>query len=370
MAFLASDVFLRTVKFVYKLRAQFKVRITTIANMVKRAVTDGVNWQIIGLYKAKHSERDIATQLKVSKTCVHNTIKKYGHTSAVSHAPGAGRPRSTDARTDRRIVALAKKHRKVTANEIRSKIDSNVSPSTIERRLKEAGMSSKIAAAKPLLTKQNRRTRYDWGLKHRCWTKEKWGTILFSDESSFQLYSNSPVRVWRKPDEKFRPECTVPRVQKGGGSVMVWGCMSSKGLGELAFVEGNMNTDKYLEHMENYMIPSKKKLFGRRKEWIYQQDNAPCHVSKKALEWFRKRGIPVEKWPPRSPDMNPIEHIWNILARRLQKYSISTTKDLKLRLAEEWETLKKDGKLIANLVNSMPERVEALIKVKGGATKY
>ena len=82
--------------------------------------------------------------------------------------------------------------------------------------------------------------------------------------------------AWRKPDEEFKPEYTVPRVQKGGGSVMVWGCMSFKGLGELAFVEGNINTDRYLEHLENYMIPSEKKLFGRRNEWIHQQDNAPC----------------------------------------------------------------------------------------------
>ena len=58
---------------------------------------------------------------------------------------------------------------------------------------------------------------------------------------------------------------------------MVWSLMSSRGLGELAFVEGTMNTDKYLKHMDECMLPSKKKLFGRRRVWMYQQKRpVPC----------------------------------------------------------------------------------------------
>jgi len=159
--------------------------------MGRSAVTERVKWQIVRLYKGKKSERDIAALLNVSQTCVHQTIK-YVDSGEVTHSQGAGRPRSTDARTDRRIVAVCKKNIQASANELLTKMDLHVSRSTISRRLNEAGLPSKIAASKPLLTKGNRDARYRcrWALGHRSWTVGKWSTVLFSDESCYHFFSN------------------------------------------------------------------------------------------------------------------------------------------------------------------------------------
>jgi len=106
-------------------------------------------------------------------------------------------------------------------------------------------------------------------------------------------------------------------------------------------------------------------------DWAFQQDNAPCHVSKKSIAFFQKqRKIPIEKWPPRSPDLNLIETIWEFLDRRLGQHSISSLDELSRLTALEWRALNKDRTLIKKLVNSMPDRVEAVIKAKGGVTKY
>jgi len=80
--------------------------------------------------------------------------------------------------------------------------------------------------------------------------------------------------------------------------------------------------------------------------------------------------IPVKKWPARSPDLNPMETIWEILDCLLRKNNISSIAQLKSLIGQEWIALKKDRKLFQNLVNSMPKRVEELIKAKGGVIKY
>lgn len=340
--------------------------------MGRKAVSTDVKWQIIGQHKCHKSEREISKSLNVSKNCVHQTIKRYLETKDVREKVNSqrGRPRKTDSRTDRRLFSYVKKNRTATNEQIRLDLNLPIGNSSISNRLLEKNLRSRTAAHKPLLTKKNMLTRDEWSREHLDWTEEKWDTTIFSDESSFQLFSNRAVRVRRTTEEKFKPECTVPKVQKGGGSVMVWGCVSAKGCGELAFIEGTMNTDKYLDVMENYLLPSKKKLFGRRKTWLYQQDNAPCHVSRKALAWFEQKRIPLLKWPARSPDMNPIEEIWDLLARKLTKIKINSVKELKAALASAWQELSKNKGLLKDLIRSMPRRVQALRKAKGGITKY
>ena len=68
-----------------------------------------------------------------------------------------------------------------------------------------------------------------------------WKRILWSDESKFNLFgTDGKVMVWREPREEFQPACTVPTVEHGGGNVKVWGCFAWNGIGNLAFIDGNM----------------------------------------------------------------------------------------------------------------------------------
>ena len=103
---------------------------------------------------------------------------------------------------------------------------------------------------------------------------------------------------------------------------------------------------------------------------FFQQDNDPKHTSRLAKTWFSEHGIRVLPWPSCSPDLNPIEHVWNyvdckIRARPIQPTSIA---ELKRAIEEEWYAIPLE--YIQSLFDSMPRRIEAVLKAKGGYTKY
>ena len=105
-----------------------------------------------------------------------------------------------------------------------------------------------------------------------------WNHVLWSDETKINLFGSDGVkRVWRQPGKEYKDKCVLPTVKHGGGSVMVWGCMSAAGTGELQFIEGTMNANMYCDILKHSMIPSLRRL-GRRA--VFQHYNDPKHTSK------------------------------------------------------------------------------------------
>ncbi len=101
-----------------------------------------------------------------------------------------------------------------------------------------------------------------------------WNHVLWSDETKINLFGSDCVkRVWWQPGEEYKVKCVLPTVKHGGGSVMVWGCMSAAGTGKLQFIEGTMNANMYCEILKQSMIPSLRGL-GRRE--VFQHDNDHC----------------------------------------------------------------------------------------------
>src|SRR5258708_16911717 len=100
------------------------------------------------------------------------------------------------------------------------------------------------------------------------------------------------------------------------------------------------------------------------------EDNDPKHTSKKAKTWFNDHGFTVMEWPSQSPDLNPIEHLWNHVKKKLGECEEppSGVHELWDWFQEEWEKI--EPSFCHNLIESMPRRIEAVLKAKGGYTKY
>ena len=151
---------------------------------------------------------------------------------------------------------------------------------------------------------------------------------------------------------------------------MVWGCMGWEGVGRLAEVEGKMDADQYVAILKDHLLPSIEESGIPKEEVMFQQNNDPKHTSGKATKWFEDNDINVLDWAPQSPDINPIEHLWQHIKKRLGEYSrmAKGVWELWERVAEVWNEIPPE--VCQNLIESMPRRLKAVIKAKGGHTKY
>ncbi len=153
--------------------------------------------------------------------------------------------------------------------------------------------------------------------------------------------------------------------EHGGGSVLMWGCMSAAGVGELHFIDGIMNSQMYCSILKEKMLPSLRAL-GRCA--LFQHDNDPKHTSKATVVFLKKTRVKVIQWSSMSPDLKPIENLWGILKRQVEHHSPSSIQSLKEVILEEWKKI--DLAKCVQLVHSMPRRLGAVIKNHGGHTKY
>ena len=148
---------------------------------------------------------------------------------------------------------------------------------------------------------------------------------------------------------------------------MFWGCFSAQGTGSLVKIDGIMNSNKYIEILQENIQPSVKKLgLGRR--FRFQQDNDPKHCAKITKKWFEQNRICVLDWLRQSPDLNPIEHLWRDLKIAVHKRSPSDLKELEQFCKEEWAKLPVGR--CRKLVEGYPRRLQAVIAAKGSSTKY
>ncbi len=177
------------------------------------------------------------------------------------------------------------------------------SRATPHRCIKEFGYSCRIPLVKPLLNHRQRQRHLTWAKEKKNWTVAQWSKVLFSDESKFCIsFGNQGPGVWRKGGEAHSPSCMKSSV-KFPQSVMIWGAMSSAGVGPLCFLKTNVTAPVYQENLEHFMLPSADQLF-KDADFIFQQDLAPAHTAKSTKSWLNDHGVGVLNWPVNSPDLN------------------------------------------------------------------
>ncbi len=198
------------------------------------------------------------------------------------------------------------------------------------------------------------------------------GLLLSGPKSSFQIKVNFAfhfeIKVWSlEEDWRHRIHVAWSPVWNFQKSVMIWGAVTSAGVGPLCFIKSKVNAAVYQEILEHFMLPSADKLYGDA-DFIFQQDLAPAHTAKGIKSWFNDHGVTVLDWPANSPDLNPIENLWVIVKRKMRDTRPNNADELKATVKETWASIPPQQ--CHKLITSMSRRIEAVIKAKGAPTKY
>ena len=203
---------------------------------------------------------------------------------------------------------------------------------------------------------------------HSALTISFWLSVLLSDETKMKLFGHRDVAfVWRRKGEAFNPQKTVPTVKHGRASIMLWGCFSASGPGNLVKVDGIMKKEQYIKILEQNIKQSADKLrLGQ--QWRFQQDIDPKHTAKLVKAWFLKNDVSVLEWPSQSPDLNPIKNLRRELKKRVMARKPSNIKNLETFAKEEWAKIPVET--CRNLVSKYKNRLEAVIKNRGFAINY
>jgi transposase len=322
--------------------------------------------QALALLQDGRSQRYVARVLGVNHSTIVRLAQRHQETGSVDRRPGQGRRRVTSVRDDRFLRLTALRSRHCTARLLQSEMlaarDVEISLQTVRNRLREDNIRAHVPARAPQLTRQHRVARLAFAREHVNWDIGDWQNVMFSDESRFCLYEKDRrMPVYRRPGERYLQCNFVPNVNYGGGSVMVWGAISVQGRTELVSL-------RYItDILDPHVIPYSP-FIGPN--FVNMHDNARPHTARIVQEYLRETETPVMEWPARSPDLNPIEHVWDTLQQRVleRRMVFRTLQQLEVVLVKEWHNIPLE--YIVNLYESMLHRMEAVIQARGGSTRF
>lgn len=329
---------------------------------------------MIGKLEEGRSVTSVAEEFGINKSVVSRAWNAFKTTGTAVRKVGGGRPRKTTPRDDRYIVLQAKRNRFQSASAISQQLCTatgrQVSRFTVARRLHKGGLFARRPERCIPLKVSHRRHRLEWCREHETWTPHQWSRVLFTDESRFSATSDSQRQlIWREVGARFHPNNIAERDRYGGPGVVVWGGIMLNGRTELQiFDRGSVTGDRYCNEV---ILPHVRLFRGAiGPDFIFMDDNARPHRTANVQELLESEDITRMDWPAYSPDLNPIEHVWDALGRRLatRQYPPGNTHQLKDALKEEWRRLPQE--LLDNLVLSMERRCQATITVRGGHIPY
>ncbi|GFY02960.1 transposable element Tcb2 transposase [Trichonephila clavipes] len=295
---------------------------------VRRHLDAFTRGRIIGKLEEGRSVTSVAAEFGIAHSIVSRLWRQFQTTGTAIWGFSSGRPRGTTPADDRYIVLQARINRRQTAGEIARHTTQAtgrpISRFTVARRLHGGGLFARRPVRCVPLTPAHRRRRSLWCREHRNWRDNEWGRVLFTDESRFSLSSDSHrILIWRERGSRNHPSNIIERDRGAMGL-----------------------------------------------QFLFMDDNAPCHRTVAAEQLLESEDIERMDWPARSPDLNPIEHAWDFLGRRLAARTLPpvTIRELRLALQDEWAAMPQQ--LIDTLILSMGRRCETCLAVRGDHIPY
>ena len=319
------------------------------------------------------SQAVIARNFQVSRSTITHSYQRLRQAGTTKDRPRSGRPRVTSRRQDRymRLTHLRNRFRTAveTALVTPGTHNNRISPDTVRNRLREFGLGPRRPYVGMQLTPQRRQVRLNWLTQHRpnLFPLRLWRNVMFSDESRFSLYrDDSHRRVYRRDGERFRDNCVDEVDRFGGGGLMVWTGIAYVHRTPTVFIDGRLTAQRYVDlNLRPVIVP-----FIRQHKVTFKQDNARAHVARLSIAFLQQNNVNVLRWPPYSPDLSLLEHLWDILDSRVRRLPQQPTMLQALReaLIQEWNAILQAQ--IDRLILSMTRRVRAGLNANGGHTRY
>jgi transposase len=335
-----------------------------------------ISWEkeqnIVALIEKGRSSREIAKSVGLAQSTVNRVRKRLSTGVALSKG---GRPKvltKWEKRYASRLVIVGGLETATEASKVlRRETGVKMCDNTLRNALREQGLSSFTKVKKPALSQKNIKDRFRFAQMHKDWTVSDWERVVFSDETKIcRFNSDGRSWCWVEDKENIPVRAVNQTVKHGGGSIMLWGCLTCRGLGSLQNIQGRLNARGYIAILEQDLCGTLLAFGFNLEEIIFQQDNAAVHTAKIVREWLGKQPFCVLEWPAQSPDLNPIEHIWALLKRRLNSYSSPPSGIIQLwaRVQEVCNSISLEE--CRGLYASMPDRIAAVLAAKGRWTKF
>ncbi|GFW77096.1 transposable element Tcb2 transposase [Trichonephila clavipes] len=305
--------------------------------------------RIIGKIEEGRKITDVAREFDIAHSFVTRLWKSFKTTGMCSRRHGGDRVRSTTPAEDTYIVLSAKRNRRTTAQQVANQFlaasGKQISRKTVTRRLRGEGLYARRPVVCVPLARQYRTARLQWCREHHNWTEQDWACVLFSDEC-----------------RKYPGKGRISDMQYHGVGRHQWPHAPTCGC------EWDYDGQRYIDEV---LLPHVCLFRGAvGDKFVFMDDNATCHRTLAVQDCLDSKGIQRLVWPARSPDLNPIENVWDALGRQVagRNYPPTNKNTLIRALKEEWDKLPQH--LLDNFVQSMVRRVECCITLHGGHIPY
>lgn len=322
---------------------------------------------------------EIAQCMSCAPAVIHYNLAKEPQRDQGKDLPRSGRPQALNRTQKRNILRVIRTNPKITYRALAAEVGVECHRKTLYRFLTNYGFMNWRAAKRPYLTAEHAALRLAWCLERKDWSYEDWSKIIFSDECSLERGAGR-ARTWvfRQPHQRWDRD-KIDTYKKGKDiSVMIWGAIKVGDRSDIEIMTRDPDSAR-----NGYTANSYIKVLENQLETVYEpglsfmQDNARIHTAQKVKDWFTNNAIVLLEWPPYSPDLNPIEHLWAKLKEFIHEKhpelmsmgkSDADREALERAIYEAWDAIGQG--VIDNLIKSMDTRVNSVIAARGWYTRF